>query len=88
MVLVYIRFLLKKFYNGVFVFQIPVSSDGKAYWFYMDPSITKELMNSMITEYLEVYEKFPTRLRKIKCLVSFCDVTRLSCINEVEISFL
>lgn len=52
--------------DPIFYFQIPLSSDGKHYWSYMDPSISEPLLDTIITEFLKILNRCPTRLRKLK----------------------
>ncbi|CAK8672301.1 unnamed protein product [Clavelina lepadiformis] len=47
-------------------YEIPLSSDGKAYWAYMDPSISESLLDTIISEFLKILNRCPTRLRKLK----------------------
>ena len=46
--------------------QIPLSSEGKAYWSYMDHTITEAMLEKIIAEFLQILNLCPTRLRKLK----------------------
>nr|CAB3228937.1 cyclin-T1 [Phallusia mammillata] len=47
-------------------YEIPLSSDRKAYWAYMDPSITEPMLDTIVKEFLKILNRCPTRLRKLK----------------------
>ncbi|XP_043930872.1 cyclin-T2 isoform X2 [Protopterus annectens] len=46
--------------------EIPVSTDGKHWWEYVDPSVTLELLDELTHEFLQILEKTPHRLKKIR----------------------
>jgi len=43
-----------------------LSSDGRAYWTYIDPSITERQLDDIVKEFLEILSGCPTRLQKLK----------------------
>ncbi|PNI85712.1 CCNT2 isoform 10, partial [Pan troglodytes] len=45
---------------------IPVSTDGKHWWEYVDPTVTLELLDELTHEFLQILEKTPNRLKKIR----------------------
>ncbi|XP_054827611.1 cyclin-T2 isoform X1 [Eublepharis macularius] len=46
--------------------EIPVSADGKHWWEYVDPSVTLELLDELTHEFLQILEKTPSRLKRIR----------------------
>ncbi|XP_059812278.1 cyclin-T1-like [Hypanus sabinus] len=46
--------------------EIPVSTDGKNWWEYVDPTVTLELLDELTHEFLQILEKTPSRLKRIK----------------------
>ncbi|XP_022618923.1 cyclin-T1 isoform X2 [Seriola dumerili] len=53
--------------------EIPVSTDGKHWWEYVDPTVTLELLDGMCCkgpelthEFLQILEKTPSRLKRIR----------------------
>uniref|UniRef100_A0A8B9GVA8 Cyclin T2 n=1 Tax=Astyanax mexicanus TaxID=7994 RepID=A0A8B9GVA8_ASTMX len=46
--------------------EIPLSTDGKSWWEYVDNSVTIELLDELTTEFLQILEKTPSRLKKIR----------------------
>ncbi|XP_075789398.1 cyclin-T2 isoform X2 [Pelodiscus sinensis] len=46
--------------------EIPVSTDGKHWWEYVDPSVTLELLDELTHEFLQILEKTPSRLKRIR----------------------
>ncbi|KAL2087899.1 hypothetical protein ACEWY4_016727 [Coilia grayii] len=46
--------------------EIPISSDGKHWWEYVDPSVTLELLDQLTHEFLQILEKTPSRLKRIR----------------------
>ncbi|XP_056145288.1 cyclin-T2a [Lampris incognitus] len=46
--------------------QISVSTDGKPWWQYVDNSVTLELLNELTHEFLQILEKTPSRLKRIR----------------------
>ncbi|XP_004711955.1 cyclin-T2 isoform X2 [Echinops telfairi] len=46
--------------------EIPVSTDGKHWWEYVDPTVTLELLDELTHEFLQILEKTPSRLKKIR----------------------
>lgn len=46
--------------------EIPVSSDGKHWWEYVDGSVTQELLDELTHEFLLILEKTPNRLKHNK----------------------
>ncbi|XP_016860716.1 cyclin-T2 isoform X1 [Homo sapiens] len=46
--------------------EIPVSTDGKHWWEYVDPTVTLELLDELTHEFLQILEKTPNRLKKIR----------------------
>ncbi|XP_055521605.1 cyclin-T1-like, partial [Leucoraja erinacea] len=46
--------------------EIPVSNDGKNWWEYVDPSVTRQLLDELTHEFLQILEKTPNRLKRIK----------------------
>ncbi|XP_039249332.2 uncharacterized protein LOC120327022 [Styela clava] len=47
-------------------YEIPLSSTGRAYWTYMDSTITEAMLENIIKEFLDILNLCPTRLRKLK----------------------
>ncbi|KAM6970167.1 LOW QUALITY PROTEIN: cyclin-T2a [Aplochiton taeniatus] len=46
--------------------EIPVSTDGKHWWEYVDGSVTLELLDELTNEFLQILEKTPSRLKRIR----------------------
>ncbi|KAI4892438.1 hypothetical protein NFI96_033132, partial [Prochilodus magdalenae] len=46
--------------------EIPISSDGKHWWEYLDPAVTLELLDQLTHEFLQILEKTPSRLKRIR----------------------
>ncbi|XP_076877809.1 cyclin-T2b [Brachyhypopomus gauderio] len=46
--------------------EIPVSSDGKHWWEYLDPAVTLHLLDQLTHEFLQILEKTPSRLKRIR----------------------
>ncbi|XP_077392977.1 cyclin-T2-like isoform X2 [Festucalex cinctus] len=46
--------------------EIPVSTDGKHWWVYVDSSVTLELLDELTHEFLQILEKTPSRLKRIR----------------------
>lgn len=46
--------------------EVPLSSEGKRYWEYMDSSITETFLNQIVNEFLKILNHCPSRLRKLK----------------------
>ncbi|XP_027700153.1 cyclin-T1 isoform X1 [Vombatus ursinus] len=46
--------------------EIPVSSDGKHWWEYVDVTVTLELLDELTHEFLQILEKTPNRLKRIR----------------------
>ncbi|XP_016295816.1 cyclin-T2-like isoform X1 [Sinocyclocheilus anshuiensis] len=46
--------------------EIPVSSDGKHWWEYVDRSVTLQLLDDLTHEILQILEKTPSRLKRIR----------------------
>ncbi|XP_055074448.1 cyclin-T2b isoform X1 [Misgurnus anguillicaudatus] len=46
--------------------EIPVSSDGKHWWEYVDRSVTLQLLNDLTHEFLQILEKTPSKLKRIR----------------------
>ncbi|XP_078537936.1 cyclin-T2 isoform X1 [Lissotriton helveticus] len=46
--------------------EIPVSTDGKHWWEYVDTSVTLELLDELTHEFLQILEKTPSRLKRIR----------------------
>ncbi|XP_063067535.1 cyclin-T2b isoform X2 [Engraulis encrasicolus] len=46
--------------------EIPISSDGKHWWEYVDNSVTLELLDQLTHEFLQILEKTPSRLKRIR----------------------
>ncbi|KAF6715125.1 Cyclin-T1 [Oryzias melastigma] len=46
--------------------EIPVSTDGKHWWEYVDPTVTLELLDELTHEFLQILEKTPSRLKRIR----------------------
>ncbi|XP_053352283.1 cyclin-T2a isoform X1 [Clarias gariepinus] len=45
---------------------IPVSTDGKHWWEYVDGSVTLELLDELTHEFLQILEKTPSKLKRIR----------------------
>lgn len=43
-----------------------MSTDGKHWWEYVDPTVTLELLDELTHEFLQILEKTPSRLKKIR----------------------
>ncbi|KAA0707312.1 Cyclin-T1 [Triplophysa tibetana] len=46
--------------------EIPVSTDSKHWWEYVDPTVTLELLDDLTNEFLQILEKTPSRLKRIR----------------------
>ncbi|XP_028846675.1 cyclin-T2-like [Denticeps clupeoides] len=46
--------------------EIPVSTDGKHWWEYVDNCVTLELLDELTHEFLQILEKTPSRLKRIR----------------------
>ncbi|XP_035249411.1 cyclin-T2-like isoform X1 [Anguilla anguilla] len=46
--------------------EIPVSTDAKHWWEYVDPSVTLTLLDELTHEFLQILEKTPSRLKRIR----------------------
>ncbi|XP_061774449.1 cyclin-T2-like isoform X1 [Nerophis ophidion] len=46
--------------------EIPVSTDGKHWWVYVDSSVTHELLDELTHDFLQILEKTPSRLKRIR----------------------
>ncbi|XP_026055946.1 cyclin-T1-like isoform X2 [Carassius auratus] len=46
--------------------EIPVSTDSKHWWEYVDPTVTLELLDELTHEFLQILEKTPSRLKRIR----------------------
>uniref|UniRef100_A0A3Q2VVN5 Cyclin T2a n=1 Tax=Haplochromis burtoni TaxID=8153 RepID=A0A3Q2VVN5_HAPBU len=46
--------------------EIPVSTDGKHWWEYVDNAVTLELLDELTHEFLQILEKTPSRLKRIR----------------------
>ncbi|KAI5628563.1 cyclin-T2 isoform 1, partial [Silurus asotus] len=46
--------------------EIPVSTDGKHWWEYVDNSVTLELLDELTHEFLQILEKTPSKLKRIR----------------------
>ncbi|XP_020641380.3 cyclin-T1 isoform X1 [Pogona vitticeps] len=46
--------------------EIPVSTDGKHWWEYVDGTVTLELLDELTHEFLQILEKTPNRLKRIR----------------------
>ncbi|XP_051550587.1 cyclin-T2-like [Myxocyprinus asiaticus] len=46
--------------------EIPVSSDGKHWWEYVDRTVTLQLLDDLTHEFLQILEKTPSRLKRIR----------------------
>ncbi|XP_067301840.1 cyclin-T1 isoform X2 [Pseudorasbora parva] len=46
--------------------EIPVSTDGKHWWEYVDPTVTLELLDELTHDFLQILEKTPNRLKRIR----------------------
>ncbi|XP_051781018.1 cyclin-T1 isoform X3 [Erpetoichthys calabaricus] len=46
--------------------EIPVSTDAKHWWEYVDPTVTLELLDELTHEFLQILEKTPSRLKRIR----------------------
>ncbi|XP_042350053.1 cyclin-T2a isoform X2 [Plectropomus leopardus] len=46
--------------------EIPVSTDGKHWWEYVDNTVTLELLDELTHEFLQILEKTPSRLKRIR----------------------
>ncbi|KAK2713461.1 hypothetical protein QYM36_009360 [Artemia franciscana] len=44
--------------------QIPPSSEGRNWWYYIDKSVTLERLEALTAEFLEIFNKCPARLKK------------------------
>ncbi|XP_060731731.1 cyclin-T2a isoform X4 [Tachysurus vachellii] len=46
--------------------EIPVSTDSKHWWEYVDNSVTLELLDELTHEFLQILEKTPSKLKRIR----------------------
>ncbi|XP_066510474.1 cyclin-T2-like [Hoplias malabaricus] len=46
--------------------EIPISSDGKHWWEYLDATVTLQLLDQLTHEFLQILEKTPSRLKRIR----------------------
>ncbi|CAJ1087046.1 cyclin-T2b [Xyrichtys novacula] len=46
--------------------EIPVSTDGKHWWEYVDHTVTLQLLDELTHEFLQILEKTPSRLKRIR----------------------
>uniref|UniRef100_A0A672Y4I4 Cyclin T2b n=1 Tax=Sphaeramia orbicularis TaxID=375764 RepID=A0A672Y4I4_9TELE len=46
--------------------EIPVSTDGKHWWEYVDRTVTLQLLDDLTHEFLQILEKTPSRLKRIR----------------------
>nr|XP_020447900.1 cyclin-T2-like isoform X1 [Monopterus albus] len=46
--------------------EIPVSTDGKNWWEYVDRTVTLQLLDELTHEFLQILEKTPSRLKRIR----------------------
>ncbi|XP_072265573.1 cyclin-T1 isoform X2 [Pyxicephalus adspersus] len=46
--------------------EIPVSTDGKPWWEYVDATVTLKLLDDLTHEFLQILEKTPNRLKRIR----------------------
>ncbi|NXQ88786.1 CCNT1 protein, partial [Nyctibius grandis] len=46
--------------------EIPVSTDGKHWWEYVDGTVTLELLDELTHEFLQILERTPSRLKRIR----------------------
>jgi cyclin T len=44
--------------------EIPISREGKPWYWYVDKSITFEQLERLLQEFLVIYDKFPTKLKR------------------------
>lgn len=44
--------------------QIPQSSEGKSWWYYVDPEVSIQMIEQVTTEFLAILERCPSRLKK------------------------
>jgi hypothetical protein len=43
------------------VFQIPLSSEGAVWYHYVDKTVTKELLQQLTDELVQVFDKYPSQ---------------------------
>ncbi|XP_073421081.1 cyclin-T1 isoform X2 [Dendrobates tinctorius] len=46
--------------------EIPVSTDGKPWWEYVDVTVTLKLLDELTHEFLQILERTPSRLKRIR----------------------
>ncbi|XP_068123797.1 cyclin-T1 isoform X2 [Hyperolius riggenbachi] len=46
--------------------EIPVSTDGKPWWEYVDATVTLKLLDELTHDFLQILEKTPNRLKRIR----------------------
>ncbi|XP_008294098.1 cyclin-T2b [Stegastes partitus] len=46
--------------------EIPVSTDGKHWWEYVDRTVTLQLLDELTHEFLQILEKTPSKLKRIR----------------------
>lgn len=57
--------------------EIPLSSEQKEWFSYIDPTVTAELLNQLCVDFLEIYDKCPSRLKEKVMNLHFVTVTYL-----------
>lgn len=45
-------------------FQIPQSNEGKYWFYYVDKTVTQDLLEQLTDEFLVIFEKCPSKLKK------------------------
>lgn len=50
--------------------EIPLSNEQKEWFSYIDPTVTSELLQQLCLDFLEIYDRCPSRLKE-KVMVSF-----------------
>ena len=63
-------------------YKIPLSAQGKEWFSYVDASATSELLESLTTEFLTIFERCPSRLKK-KIMASTQAVSSLELLSWV-----
>ena len=63
-------------------YKIPLSAQGKEWFSYVDSSATSELLESLTTEFLTIFERCPSRLKK-KIMASTQAVSSLELLSWV-----
>uniref|UniRef100_A0A3P8VG18 Cyclin T2b n=1 Tax=Cynoglossus semilaevis TaxID=244447 RepID=A0A3P8VG18_CYNSE len=68
--------------------EIPVSTDGKPWWEYVDPNVTLHLLDELTHEFLQILEKTPSRLKRIRnWRVNSSDISSLNAVSSAYASF-